>query len=112
MPDLDDELDDIKVQNTLRESLLANAPTPRRGARPSMEEYANTHSTSTETRPNLRNLFVHFAQKLVDGWALNTEALVDVLTLKDNESVSSRDPIIALEKLFRDTVSQESLVES
>jgi hypothetical protein len=71
-----------------------------------MEEYAANHSTSTETRPNLRNLFVHFAQKLVDGWALDTEALVDVLTLKDNESISSKDPIIALEKLFRDTVRQ------
>ena len=71
-----------------------------------MEEYATTHSTSTETRPNLRNLFVHFAQKLVDGWALYTEALVDVLTLKDNESASSKDPIIALEKLFRDTVCE------
>jgi len=70
-----------------------------------MEEYATTHSISTETRPNLRNLFVHFAQKLVDGWALDTEALVDVLTLKDNESGSSKDPIIALEKLYRDTVS-------
>jgi len=105
IPDLDDELDDIKVQNTLRESLIADAPTPRRGARPSMEEYATTHSTSTETRPNLRNLFVHFAQKLVDGWALDTEALVDVLTLKDNESASSKDPIIALEKLFGDNVS-------
>ena len=105
IPDLDDELDDIKVQNTLRDLLIADAPTPRRGARPSMEEYATTHSTSTETRPNLRNLFVHFAQKLVDGWALDTEALVDVLTLKDNESGSSKDPIIALEKLYRDTVS-------
>jgi len=110
--DLDDELDDIKVQNTLRESLLADAPTPRRGARPSMEDYATTHSTLTETRPNLRNLFVHFAQKLVDGWALDTEALVDVLTLKDNESISSKDPIIALEKLFRDTVCSRIKSES
>lgn len=105
--DLDDELDDIKVQNTLRESLIANAPVPRRGARPSMTEYAITHSTATETRPELRRLFVDFAQRLADGWALDTEALVDVLTLKDNESGSSKDPIIALEKLFRDTVRQK-----
>lgn len=98
-------MDDIKVQNTLRESLLANTPATRRGARPSMADYASTHSKSTETRLSLRSLFVHFAQRLVDGWALDTESLVDVLTLKDNESVSSRDPILALEKLFRDTVS-------
>lgn len=70
-----------------------------------MADYATTHSTSTETRPDLRRLFVHFAQQLVDGWALDTEGLVDVLTLKDNMSGSSRDPIIALEKLYRDTVS-------
>jgi hypothetical protein len=110
MSDLDDELDDIKVQNTLRDSLLAAAPIARRGARPSMAEYATTHSISTETRPDLRRLFVDFAQRLVDGWALDTEGLVDVLTLKDNESGSSRDPIIALEKLVRDTVSAMSPV--
>jgi hypothetical protein len=50
-------------------------------------------------------MFVHFAQKLVDGSALDTEALVDVLTLKDTSIVGSRDPVIALEKLLRDTVS-------
>jgi hypothetical protein len=69
-----------------------------------MAEYAKSHSTSTEDRSELRRLFVHFAQQLADGWALDTESLVDVLTLKDNESWSSRDPVIALEKLYRDTV--------
>jgi hypothetical protein len=76
-----------------------------------MAEYAAVHSTLTETRPDLRRLFVHFAQQLVDGWALDTESLVDVLTLKDNESVSSRDPIVALEKLFRDTVRSLSCTQ-
>jgi hypothetical protein len=104
--DLDDELDDVKTQTTLRDSLMANAPTPtRRGAQPSMADYAASHSTCTGDRPTLRRMFVHFAQKLVDGSALDTEALVDVLTLKDTSIVGSRDPVIALEKLLRDTVS-------
>lgn len=104
--DLDDELDDIKIQNTLRDSLMADAPAPaRRGALPSMADYATSHSACTQDRPTLRRMFVHFAQQLVNGSALDTEALVDVLTLKDTPVVGSRDPVIALEKLLRDTVS-------
>jgi hypothetical protein len=67
-----------------------------------------SHSTCTEDRPSLRRLLVFFAQQLVDGSALDTEALVDVLTLKDTPVVGSRDSVIALEKLLRDTVSAKS----
>lgn len=70
-----------------------------------MAEYAETHTPSLESRPKLKALFIDLAQQLVDGYALDTEGLVDVLTLKGSTGVSSKDPVIALEKLYRDIVS-------
>lgn len=102
--DLDDELDDIKIQKDLQDSLISSVPA-RRGARPSMEEYADTHTPSLDLRPKLKDLFIGLAQQLVEGYALDTEGLVDVLTMKSSAGSSSKDPIIALEKLYRDTVS-------
>jgi hypothetical protein len=106
--DLDDELDDIKIQKDLQDSLIGNISS-RRWPRPSMSEYAETQILALESRPVLKELFSDLAQRLVDGFALDTEGLVDVLTLKGNTGVSSRDPVIALEKLYRDTVSLSPL---
>lgn len=102
--DLDDELDDIKVQSDLQEALIAAVPA-RRGTRASMEEYAQANTPSLMERPKFRQILVDLAQQLVDGYALDTEGLIDVLTLKAATSRSSKDPVIALEKLYRDTVS-------
>ena len=88
----------------LRDSILADAPT-RRGVRPSMTEYAAAHCVCVEDRPTFADLFIAFTQQLAEGYALDTEALIDVLTLKTATAPSSRDPIIALEKLYHDTVS-------
>ena len=104
MADLDDELDDIKIQKDLQDSLTASIPV-RRGTQPSMTEYARTQTPTLDARPKLRELFIELAQLLVDGYALDTEGLVDVLTMKGNVGTSSKDPVIALEKLYRDTVS-------
>ena len=106
MTDLDDELDDIKIQKDLQESLIAGIPA-RRGDRPSMAEYAANHTPSLDARPKLKQLFIELAQQLVDGYALDTEGLVDVLTLKGSTGVSAKGPVIALEKLYRDTVSHQ-----
>ena len=105
--DLDDELDDIKIQKDLQDSLISSVPA-RRGARPSMAEYAQTHTPSLDSRPKLKELFIALAQQLVEGYALDTEGLVDVLTMKNSVGSSSKDPVIALEKLYRDTVSLSS----
>lgn len=108
MADLDDELDDIKIQNALRDTLISSVPA-RRGAKPSMAEYAASQLQSLDGRRVMRHLFIDLAQRLVDGYALDTESLVDVLTLKGNFVTSSADPVIALEKLCRDTVRSHFL---
>jgi hypothetical protein len=73
-----------------------------------MEEYAETHTPLLDERPRLRQIFVELAQQLVDGYALDTEGLVDVLTLKAPSKSSTKHPVVALEKLYRDTVSHQS----
>lgn len=103
LSDLDDELDDIRMQSNLRNSLIEGVPA-RRGVQPSMAEYAQTNLPALSTRPRLQDLFVEMAQQLVDGYALDTEGLVDVLTLKNDVGPAVKDPVIALEKLVRDTV--------
>lgn len=69
-----------------------------------MEEYVDTHTPSLAARPKFRQILVELAQQLVDGYALDTEGLIDVLTLKASLTRSSKDSVIALEKLYRDTV--------
>ena len=71
-----------------------------------MTEYTASHLEGLEDRRVLRDLFIDLAQRLVDGFALDTESLIDVLTLKGNTTSSSADPVTALEKLHRDTVSR------
>lgn len=71
-----------------------------------MAEYPAAHTAVLESRQKLRQLFFDFAQDLIRGYMLDTEGLVDVLTLKGNAATSSKDPVIALEKLYRDTVSR------
>lgn len=74
-----------------------------------MADYAELHAPSLESRPTLKALFIDLAQQLVEGFALDTEALVDILTLKGNTSPTSRDAVIALEKLYRDTVCRSAV---
>lgn len=104
LPDLDEELDTINVQNTLRDQLVAAIPA-RRNALPSMEAYATQHAQNLADRPTFRKLFIEVTQQLVNGTALGIEDLVDALTLKHNSGESSGDPVIALERLLRDEVS-------
>lgn len=88
--DLDDELELVNLQNILRESLLSS---PIKG-----------QATLLDGRPVFKDLFVDLAQQLANGTALDVESLVDVLTLKDNVGISSRDAATALDRLMKDQV--------
>ncbi|OCF44072.1 hypothetical protein I317_02025 [Kwoniella heveanensis CBS 569] len=100
--ELDDELDQINIQNGLRESLL---PVKGPGGR-SRPIKLEDQITLLSERPTFARLFVELAQRLIDGGALDLEDLVDVLTLKDNHERTD-DAAIALERLLRDTTLPE-----
>jgi hypothetical protein len=86
---LDDELDVIKVQNSLRESLLARQPSRR-------------ESQHFAQRPAMQRLLTELEDRLRDGVGLDVESMLDVLTLGD---AGYADPVIALDRLRKDTVS-------
>ncbi|WVR03681.1 hypothetical protein IAU60_000676 [Kwoniella sp. DSM 27419] len=95
--ELDDELDQLNIQNGLRESLLASGNSGR-NKQPKLENQI----TSLTDRPAFRRLFTDLAERVLGGLALDLESLIDVLTLKDNLD-RSEDPAVALEGLMRDT---------
>jgi nuclear pore complex protein Nup133 len=76
----------------------------------SIEAYVQSHATGLASRPALEALFARSAGRLIDGQALNLEDLIDVLTLKDNRGQSVNDPVIALDRLVRDTVSLAAIL--
>ncbi|WVF65992.1 hypothetical protein IAT40_000730 [Kwoniella sp. CBS 6097] len=100
--ELDDELDQINVQNGLRDSLI---PTKAPGSR-SRPIKLEDQITLLSERPAFAHLFVDLAQQLIDGHALDLEGLVDVLTLKDNFERSD-DAAIALGRLLQDNTLPE-----
>ena len=94
--DFDDNLEVIGIQNDLVAVLASEAPTA--------EAYAKDNATVIQGRPAFLDLFNRLAGNLLAGKALSLEDLVDVLTLKDNRGRSIYDPVVALTRLFRDTV--------
>ena len=93
--DLDNELDLVNVETILRNSLMTST----------IEEQA----TIVGRRPTFKHLFVNFSRQLCDGITLDLEALIDVLTLKDNIGESAVDAATALDRLYKDTVRLQSL---
>jgi hypothetical protein len=110
LADLDDELDLINVQNNLRDSLLSITPTTR-STQSSLEAYVSINLSNLKRRPAFHQLFVTLAQQLVNGSALDIEGLVDVLTLKDIQAMEGGDAVVALDRLFKDTVSGRVMVK-
>lgn len=70
-----------------------------------MDSYIVAHARALATRPAFRGLFKDLGESLVHGTVLDLEGLVDILTLKDNDGEAIGDPVIALDRLVRDTVS-------
>ena len=106
-PELDDELDLIKVQSTIGASIIASIP-PRSIKSP-IDTYVSSHVTLLTDRPAFKQLFKQLGQDLVEGKALDVEGSVDVLTLKDNRDDGFRDGAVALDQLVRDKVGSLSL---
>ena len=88
--DLDAELDFVKVQSDLKDTMQIS----------SVAEQAHL-----EGRPRLKQLFADLAQQLAQGKALNVEGLIDLLTLKKSNEEARADAAIALDRLVKDVVS-------
>lgn len=102
---IDDGLELVGIQNDLREYILETK-------QKSIAAYVSAYATGLTSRPAFAALFARLAGQLVDGQALDIEGLVDVLTLKDNRGPSTEDPVIALDRLIRDTVSHKRMAGS
>ncbi|RXK40460.1 hypothetical protein M231_02293 [Tremella mesenterica] len=96
---IDDELELVKVQNDLRESLRSDSTT-KRGS-PSIENFVVTNCKGLENRPAFKALFIDLGRRLLEGKALDVEGLIDALTLKDNHGSSAGDSAVALDRLTK-----------
>ena len=77
-----------------------------------MQTIAATVATLSSDRPVLHQLLVEYGQRLLDGDALDLEAFVDVLTVKDNQGEFIMDYATALERLTADSVRHSSCAKS
>jgi hypothetical protein len=84
--EIDDELDQIKIQNSVRE----------------VASEGIAQDAQLIGRPSLLQMLQEMTAQLVAGDALDLESLIDVITL-DSRHVTG--PSIALDRLRHDTVS-------
>lgn len=91
---IDDELDDIDAQRRLVSDLGSMSE--------SAAAFVESHA-SLDDWPALRRVLERGVERLVAGDALDTEELVDVLTLK-NVGERVADGALAIERLMRDDV--------
>ncbi|EIW66527.1 hypothetical protein TREMEDRAFT_74725 [Tremella mesenterica DSM 1558] len=103
---IDDELELVKVQNDLRESLRSDSTT-KRGS-PSIENFVVTNCKGLENRPAFKALFIDLGRRLLEGKALDVEGLIDALTLKDNHGSSAGDSAVALDRLTKSSEMTQS----
>ena len=101
--EIDDQLDLIEIENALRSQLLDATTTSRQADRARI--YVEGTSSITNDRPAFRHLLSLHIQRLLDGRTLDTESLVDVLTLKDDTVETIDEAATALHQLSRSTVS-------
>ncbi|KAL7420109.1 hypothetical protein Q5752_005074 [Cryptotrichosporon argae] len=96
---LDNELDLISVQDTLRDSIVARASAAGGGA----DAVVAAHAAGLAEKPAFTELLADCVGRLIAGDALGIEDLVDVLTLKDNAGDAELDYARALERLSMDS---------
>lgn len=92
---IDDDLDMVSAQNSLRAALVSlSTPTSGYPRDPSAEKYITTQATQLD-RPAFRHVLHSAVSELLAGDALDIESLIDVLTLPD-----AIDATTALERLL------------
>ncbi|KAM0792359.1 hypothetical protein ACM66B_005039 [Microbotryomycetes sp. NB124-2] len=100
---IDDKLDLVNTQEGLREVLAGVLSGPE--SRPSVQQQAAAITSrvarSLSDRPVQTALFTNIVADLLQGSALSSEDLIDVLSLKDNVGEQATDYASALEVLVR-----------
>ena len=102
--DLDDQLELVGVQNTLRSNLIGGSGASQNNTG-AIDQYISANAANLAERPAFRDLFGQFCRLLGNGETLDPEDLIDLLSMKENTGSSVGDPAIALDRLVKDAVS-------